>query len=167
MNLEKMTKVQLLDLIKEQKHLAEAVEFKDAEIVRLNSKIEQAEKTVRELNVKLQEQKHLSAAVESKDLEITSLKNQMAREIEKEKLAVGSSAGKVASLQDEIKRLSSDLELYKEAAKNTSELKEKHAKAVYLLEQYILAFRSLMQANRGILDNAIALDNLLNEKIKE
>ena len=44
MNLEKMTKLQLLDLIKEQKHLAEAVEVKDAEIVKLNSKIEQGEK---------------------------------------------------------------------------------------------------------------------------
>lgn len=167
MNLEKMTKVELINLIKEQKNLAEAVEAKDAEIVKLNGKIKQVEKTVHELNGKLQEQKHLAEAIEAKDLEITSLKNQMAREIEKEKQAVGSSAGKVASLQDEIKILSSDLEMYKEAAKNTSELKEKHGKAVYLLEQYILAFRSLMQANRGILDNAIALDNLLNEKIKE
>lgn len=127
MNLEKMTKVELIDLIKEQKHLAEAVEAKDAEIVKLNGKIKQVEKTVHELNDKLQEQKHLAEAVEAKDLEITSLKNQMAREIEK----------------------------------------EKHGKAVYLLEQYILAFRSLMQANRGTLDNAIALDNLLREKIKE
>ena len=42
-------------------------------------------KTVRDLNGKLQEQKHLAEAVEAKDLEITSLKNQMAREIEKEK----------------------------------------------------------------------------------
>lgn len=54
-NLEKKTKKELIDLIKEQEHLASAVDAKDKEIVKLNNDLTESDKELNELNKKIEE----------------------------------------------------------------------------------------------------------------
>jgi len=96
MELEKLTKQELLNKLKEQEHLVSAVEFKDSQINKLTKELELSKKESEEsksklikeseesksklikeseeLRNKLKEQEHLAKAIEVKDKEIEKLK---------------------------------------------------------------------------------------------
>lgn len=57
MDYEKLTKVELIEKLNEQKHLASAVEAKDKEIVRINNELQKARKELSEQGQMIPKQK--------------------------------------------------------------------------------------------------------------
>ncbi|HPJ87174.1 MAG TPA: hypothetical protein PLU55_03615 [Candidatus Pacearchaeota archaeon] len=88
---EELKKPELIALlVREQEHLAAAVESKDQEIAKLeetkNSEIAKLkeelklrEKTIKEQNATIERQSHLASAVDAKDEEITKLTNDLVK----------------------------------------------------------------------------------------
>lgn len=145
--------------IQQQVHLAQAIEAKDAEINKLNSVITTQKEDNKRLQSKIDNDKHLAKAVEAKDAEINALK-------EHESHAIKGYAEKVTVLQNEIQQLKDKFASSNQVESAYKDLEQRHNKAVYLLEKYILAFRALAQIVSGAVDNAVMIDESLKEKLK-
>jgi FMN phosphatase YigB (HAD superfamily) len=116
-----------------------------------------------ELVAKLEEQRHLAQAVEAKDVELgiaekrfQEMKNSFAKELDVQK-------AKVKELQDEI-RAFPDVENLKESIKT---LEEQNKKIVAFGNQHINIFKNTLKALQGTLDNAIELEDIVVNSVKE
>lgn len=116
-----------------------------------------------ELIAKLEEQRHLASAVDSKDKEIASLSKKYA-EIkdqafkEKNELAV-----KISELEAKLKAVPS-ITRYEESIKK---LEEENKRVIAFANQYINIFKNTLKALQGTLDNAIELQDMLVNTVKE
>jgi hypothetical protein len=127
-----------------------------------------------ELIAKLEEQRHLASAVDSKDKEIASLKNIKDSEIaslskkyaeikdqttkEKNELTV-----KISELEAKLKAVPS-ITRYEESIKK---LEEENKRVIAFANQYINIFKNTLKALQGTLDNAIELQDMLVNTVKE
>lgn len=131
---------ELSEKLEAQKHLAEAVDAKDREIVSIKNLLEAEKKTNKELNDKVKTNQHLSDAVISKDKEIVELTKLLNE--------TRSKAGAVPSLESRVKQL-------EEANKQLTEF----------LNPYILNFRSVLKGLQGTLELGVEMEALLSEKL--
>jgi predicted nucleic acid-binding Zn-ribbon protein len=53
MDYDKLTKAELIDKLNEQKHLAQAVEAKDQEIIRINNEMQKVKEQIKEQNLRM------------------------------------------------------------------------------------------------------------------
>jgi len=149
MDYSQLSKVDLVNIVKEltnkveaQKHLSEAVDSKDREIVSLRNLFETEKKSNKDINAKLASQQHLSEAVIQKDKEIVEL-NKLNQELR-------AKSGNSQSLEARVKQLETDNKTLTE-----------------FLNPYILNFRSSLKGFQGTLELAIELEALLSEKINK
>ena len=136
----KNTKEELIKMLDEQKHLAQAVDAKDSEIVKLKKEFD--------------EFKRKSETKRAED--IKAIKDSE----EKVKL----------SLQHKVEDLSQRLESYgdvEQLKKGYDILLQENKKLVSSLNSYIQAFRNHMKAVQATLDNTIELEALLFEKLQQ
>jgi hypothetical protein len=116
-----------------------------------------------ELILKLEEQRHLASAVDAKDKEIASLSKKYA-EIkdqtikEKNELTV-----KISELEAKLKAVPS-ITRYEESIKK---LEEENKRVIAFANQYINIFKNTLKALQGTLDNAIELQDMLVNTVKE
>lgn len=144
--------------LKNLEHLAEAVEAKDIEILRLSKLLKQA-------TDQLQEQVHLARAVESKDKEIQKLKTDRAED--------------VTSIKNEMARRINVLELDNQSLRerlsnqpDADKLKEvldkltnDNKKLTSFVNQHIRAFRNYLKMQQASLENTIELEAHISEQL--
>lgn len=166
MDLEKLTKSELIEKLEEQKHLAKAVEAKDIEISRLSGINLELEKTTKKLLAEIESQKHLAKAVETKDAELVKLKESRAQEIanvkdgqEKIKLAL---EYELQDLREKVSKLP-DVEKLQEAYKNAVEYNNE---LILFINAYKMSIKNYLMVQQGALDNMIELEALQFEKIQ-
>ena len=142
-----LKKEDLVNVVKEltlkveaQKHLAEAVDSKDREIVSLKNLFEAEKKSNKDVNAKLVSQQHLSEAIIQKDKEIVEL----TKVYQEAKSKIGSTQG----LEARLKQLEAD-------NKNLTEF----------LNPYIMSMRSTLKGIQGTLELAVEMEAMLSEKI--
>ena len=135
-----MKKEELIKIVEEQKHLAEAVEVKDREIISLKKLYEDEKRLNKELNGKVAASHHLSEAVIQKDKEIIEL-NKLNQELK-------SKASTFAGLETRVKQL-----------------EEENKLLVAFVNPYINTFRSTLKGIQGALELGIELEALLAEKL--
>ena len=127
-----------------------------------------------ELIVKLEEQRHLASAVDAKDKEIASLRNIKDSEIaslskkyaeikelsikEKNELTV-----KISELEAKLRAVPS-ITRYEESIKK---LEEENKRVIAFANQHINVFKNTLKALQGTLDNAIELQDMLVNTVKE
>jgi uncharacterized Zn finger protein len=127
-----------------------------------------------ELVAKLEEQRHLAAAVEAKDKEIAKLRTETAQSIEllkkdyrdlKSHMAeeIAKKVATIAELEDTIKNFP-DIQKLEEAIKL---LEEQNKKIVKFSNQHINVFRNTLKSLQGTLDNAIELEDIIVNGVKE
>jgi seryl-tRNA synthetase len=127
-----------------------------------------------ELIAKLEEQRHLAKAVDAKDAEIAkiikdrdaevvklkedyqTLKNNLAKDMLKEK-------EKIAELEKKIAEFP-DIKALEEAIKT---LEKENKKLVGFANQHINIFKNTLKALQGTLDNAIELEDIVVNGVKE
>lgn len=137
--------------IEEQKHLADAVEVKDQEIIKLTNLLSEKQKNEKELiskimglERKIKENEHLAEAINAKDKELTALTERS--EIEKEK---------IRNDMERICRREIEL-LEKTVERRTREV-----------DKLLRVHGSLLKSLQGTLDNAIELNEYVyNEVVK-
>lgn len=169
MELQKMKKEELITLLKEQEHLAQAVEAKDIDISKLSKDIVSSNKKVEDLSLELKSKQHLAQAVEAKDVEIVNLRS----ELGKSKVILAEEIKKIK--EDFSQRsINKDLELesLREKLSKVPELEKlQEAIATLSANNKILvgiagaqdnAFRNFMKSIQGSLDNAIELEAIIN-----
>ena len=160
MEYKEMKKDELLKLVEEQKHLAEAINAKDMHIEVLRNQVSNAEQQIialkKELNKQQQElakQQHLSQSVEEKDKlyhEMVALKDKIQKENQELQ----------GKLKNEIGRANGNEEAFKK-------LETQYKKIVNALNGYVANFRSFLKQAQGGLEVAIELEVLLSEQLKE
>lgn len=127
-----------------------------------------------ELIAKCEEQRHLASAVEAKDKEISILKQNKDFEIaslskkyaelkdlstrEKNELSV-----KISELEAKLRAVPS-ITRYEESIKK---LEEENKRVIAFANQYINIFKNTLKALQGTLDNAIELQDILVNGVKE
>jgi FtsZ-binding cell division protein ZapB len=116
-----------------------------------------------ELVSKLEEQGHLAQAVEAKDVEIEELKkehrtfkNNVAEDQKKER-------AKIAELEEKIAKFP-NISKFEDAIKK---LEEENKKLVAFANQHINVFKNTLKALQGTLDNAIELQDIIVNGVKE
>jgi hypothetical protein len=159
MDYSNLKKDELIQLLNEQKHLAEAIEEKDSQILR-------QDKEIRKLEAKLKDQEHLAKAIEAKDKEIIELKNSKAETISKTKAENDRIR---TTLEYENQDLRDKLEKMPDIEKMIDYMKKLESDntfVVSLLKQYMNAFKSYLKSQQGILDNTIELEALITEQLQ-
>lgn len=131
---------ELANKVEAQKHLAEAVDAKDREILTLKTVSESDKKLVRDLNQKVASQQHLSEAVIQKDKDIVEL-NKLIVELKSKSVNANGLETKIKQLEEANKRLTD------------------------ILNPYILSFRATLKAFQGTLELSIENEALLSEKL--
>jgi chromosome segregation ATPase len=173
MDFEKMKKEELLELVKQQQHLVSAVESKDAEIARFSNDNLVTKKRLEEAEAKLRDMKHLSEAVQAKDAEIIKLKDEINKSkaslAEGVKKAKDSVEEKLINRDLEIEDLKKKLSVIPEVDKLKSAidtLSKENTVLVKVANAHLSAFRNLMKAIQGTLDNAIELEAVITESLQ-
>lgn len=116
-----------------------------------------------ELVAKLEEQRHLAQAVEAKDVEIANISKQLAEiklKANKEKQEL---ENKVSELDAKLKAVPS-ITRYEDTIKK---LEEENKRVIAFANQYINVFKNTLKALQGTLDNAIELQDMLVNTVKE
>ena len=158
MELEKLKKEELVLLVRnleaqlnEQKHLAEAVDFKDQELIKLKTQVQDLEKQIRTTNqllnnstTSLNQHKDLPEKLVKKDQELIDVKN--VRDV----------------LEKQFKELQVRYDVLEKGAK---QFEHEHKKVLEVGNGYIVSFRNYLKAQQGQLDLAIDLEALLSEKL--
>jgi hypothetical protein len=147
MEFKEMKKEELVKLLEEQRHLAQAVDAKDAEIISI---LKEKETTI-------------SKITETKNSEIATLSKQYAEFKEKNIKEKNELSNKISELQNKINSTPS-IERYEESIKK---LEEENKKLVSFANQYINVFKNTLKALQGNLDNAIELQDILVNGVKE
>lgn len=141
-----LTLEQALEQLEKQKHLAEAVASKDAEIAGLKAQL-------KEVTGQVKTQVHLGDAVAAKDSEIVKLTG----EIVELKRLQANHLGEKETLEQNVKVLEEQLKKTNEQARNISDI----------ANGYINNFRSTLKSIQGTLEVAVELEALLTEKINK
>jgi hypothetical protein len=173
MQLEKLTKQELIDKLKEQEHLAAAVEFKDLEIIKITKELDAAKKELQQNILKLKDQVHLASAVETKDVEIQKLKEEtekftpkLAEEISKLKKSfeekIINKDLEIQSLKEIVSKMP-DIEKLKDLVETLS---RENKILVKVSNAHLGAFRNLMKSIQGTLDNAIELEAVITDSLQ-
>jgi hypothetical protein len=148
-----ITLEEALKKIEEQKHLAEAIEQKDALINSLTSQNKELKKENVTLKTEVAANKHLSTAVEVKDDHIRRLGIEL--DVQKKEL------------DDKNRVLYETTQKEKVLEENLKKVTEQNANVVSIANGYINNFRSYLKATQGALEIAVELEALLTEKVKK
>jgi hypothetical protein len=147
MDFSQLNKQDLANIVKEltakveaQKHLADAVESKDREIVSLKNLFETEKKLNKELNGKLASQQHLAEAITQKDKEIVEI-TKLYQELKAKSVSTQTLEARVKQLETENKGLTD------------------------FLNPYIMNFRSSLKGIQGTLELAVEMEAMLSEKL--
>lgn len=116
-----------------------------------------------ELLAKVEEQRHLASAVEAKDAEIAVLSKQYAEFKEKTNKEKAELVSKISELQGKLNAVPS-IQKYEDAIKK---LEEENKRIIAFANQYINVFKNTLKALQGNLDNAIELQDILVNNVKE
>jgi hypothetical protein len=165
MELEKMKKEELLLLVQsleaqveQQKHLAQAIDYKDQELIKqktfiqelqkqnldLNKQINNINQSLNNANASLNQHKELPTQLVKKDQELIDVKN--VRDV----------------LEKQLKESQAKYDLLEKGAK---QLEAEHKKVLEVANGYIVSFRNYLKGQQGQLDLAIDLEALLSEKL--
>lgn len=158
MELEKMKKEELLLLVQslesqveQQKHLAQAVDFKDQELIKLKAQVQDLDKQLKTTNqllnnasASLNQHKELPTQLVKKDQELIDVKN--VRDV----------------YEKQLKELQAKFDILEKGAK---QLEAEHKKVLEVANGYIVSFRNYLKGQQGQLDLAIDLEALLSEKL--
>ncbi len=147
MEYKEMKKDELIAKLEEQRHLASAVEAKDAEI---SSILKEKEILITKIT-------------DSKNAEIATISKQYAEFKEKSVKEKNELINKVSELQNKINSTPS-IQKYEDAIK---ELEKENKKLISFANQYINVFKNTLKALQGNLDNAIELQDILVNNVKE
>lgn len=171
MDYEKMKKEELLTAVEELSGKIQAFEKSSEDLSKVYEiqKRELAEKSERIAQLEKFEGKFHAAEKSAADLSrVMEIKvKELEAQLKKEKETFQIHAQKVTSLQTELEDLRKRNAELSELNKGGKEIREENAKLIGLLNQYVLAYRSLMQSISGSVDNGIALDNLLKREFKK
>jgi len=116
-----------------------------------------------ELLAKVEEQRHLASAVEAKDAEIAVLSKQYAEFKEKTNKEKAELVSKISELQGKLNAVPS-IQKYEDVIKK---LEEENKRIIAFANQYINVFKNTLKALQGNLDNAIELQDILVNNVKE
>jgi len=141
-----MKKNELLAKVEEQRHLASAVDAKDAEIAFILKEKEAS----------------LAKLTETKNSELANISKQYAEFKEKSIKEKNELSNKISELQNKINSTPS-IERYEDAIKK---LEEENKKLISFANQYINVFKNTLKALQGNLDNAIELQDILVNDVK-
>ena len=141
MDYSKMTKAELVLKIKEQKHLSEAVQAKDKEIVQLQTKVKKLEKDISNMVPK---ESHTALNNTLRDMVPKS-------SLEEAKEKLKSFEGSIK--KDELQRL-------------VGRYEEERNRALSIASHYMNSYNDLLKVLKVNLDMAITTSDLLSEKFK-
>jgi hypothetical protein len=182
MEYKEMKKDELVKLLEEQRHLADAVVAKDGHIENLRGQLDNALKEVMSLKKELhkmlvdsEQKSHLAKSVEDKDKQIVELgilnkkfkdekealevkakeeKEVLERKIKEEKVALERKVSEITNKANEQEKV-------------VKTLTENNTRLVEMANGYILNFRSMLKSLQGNLELAVELEAMLSEKIKK
>lgn len=112
------------------------------------------------LENKIEEQKHLASAVDAKDAEIARLSKQIAEN-------KAETVKEVNELKNKIAELKGELHTHVNNKDAIKKLEEENKRLVAFGNQYISVFRNTLKSLQGTLDNAIELNDILLNGVKE
>jgi len=166
MSYDNLTKAELIELLKQQEHLAKAVETKDKEITDLTKKYKKLEEDLIRLNAEVQNNKHLTKAVENKDKEISEIKKHRAEELaavkQEEERIKTSMRYQIEEYERQLKELP-DIELMKNVI---NELTNKNRALANFVKEYTQAYRNHLQLQQTHLDTAIQLESFITKELQ-
>jgi exopolysaccharide biosynthesis protein len=157
MDYKNMKKEEMLQKLEEQRHLAEAIDAKDAEIAKISK-----EKDVEVEKISKQKDAEIAKIHREKDAEIVRI----SKEFESFKEAAAREKNAVILKSTELEKIVRTLPTSSQVEEATKKLEEENKKLINHLGLYVEAFRNLLKANQGVLDNAIQMEAFISESLR-
>lgn len=163
MELKKLTKQELIDKLNEQKHLADAIEIKDNEILNAKKELENIKKEMEFAKKKIDEHMYLEQVLKDKNAHLEQSTKEL-EALKNESLSNKHLAKAVEEKDKEIIKLKQDLETSKhKLAESVSSVKKSYEDRIINQD---LELESLREVNSNI-PNVENLNNALQTLTKE
>lgn len=168
-----MTKAELIAALEHMSPLAEAIAAKNSEIAAGNEKFNKLTDELQQVKDRLNKQSHLAQAVEAKDTEIEKLKSfikaneiKFAEQVSQIKKSYQEQTVAKDVELEELRHLIPEMEKIGKLQDSVQNLQEENKRIISTANLYVNAFRNLMRALQGTLDNSIEYEALITQTVQ-